>query len=290
MKIHLVDGTYELFRSFYGAPEAAAPDGREVGAVRGLLASLGSLLREPDVTHVAVAFDTVIESFRNDLFAGYKTSAGIDPRLWSQFPLAEQATRALGVVTWSMIEFEADDALATMALRAVADHRVEQVVVCTPDKDLGQVVRSTKIVQLDRRKKVVLDEAGVRAKFGVGPESIPDLLALVGDDADGLPGVPKWGMKSAATMLAHYTHLEAIPDDPREWAVTVRGAEALAASLVANRVGAALWKRLATLRFDVPLAENVDALRWRGASPQLEAFCKEIGFESFLERVPQPRS
>lgn len=289
-KVHLIDGTYELFRSFYGAPEAAAPDGREVGATRGLLASLGSLLREPGVTHVAIAFDTVIESFRNELWAGYKTGDGIDPLLWAQFPLAERAARALGLVTWSMIEFEADDALATAAVRCAADARVAQVIVCTPDKDLAQMVAGTRVVQLDRRKKQVIDEQGVQAKFGVGPASIPDLLALTGDDQDGIPGVPKWGSKSAATVLARYRHIEAIPVAAGDWQVPVRGADALAQSLAAHRAEAALWKQLATLRTDVPLSESVDDLRWRGASPELAAFCAEIGFDSFLERVPQPRS
>ena len=201
VQIHLVDGTYELFRSYYGAPPAQARDGREVGAVRGLLASLGSLLREPGVTHVACAFDTVIESFRNELYPGYKTGEGIDPLLWAQFPLAERAVAALGVVVWSMVEFEADDALATGALRYAADHRVERVWICTPDKDLAQVVKGDRIVAFDRKKKQVLDEAGVHAKFGVGPASIPDLLALVGDEQDGIPGLPRWGGKSAAVVL-----------------------------------------------------------------------------------------
>lgn len=290
MRVHLIDGTYELYRSFYGAPAATAPDGREVGGVRGLLASLASLLREAGTTHVAIAFDTVIESFRNELYAGYKTGDGIDPVLWAQFPLAEQAARALGLVTWSMVEFEADDALATMAARAAADARVEQVVVCTPDKDLAQMVAGTRIVQLDRRKKLVVDEGGVRAKFGVDPASIPDLLALVGDDQDGIPGVPKWGDKSAATVLAHYQHVEAIPLSSAQWQVVVRGADTLAQNLAAHRAEAALWKQLATLRTDVPLSESVDDLRWRGPAADLAAFCKEIGYESFLERVPVPGS
>ncbi len=287
MHVHLIDGTYELFRSFYGAPPATAPDGREVGATRGLLASVMALLRD-GATHVGIAFDTVIESFRNELFAGYKTSAGIDPLLWAQFPLAERATRALGLATWSMVEFEADDALATMAVRAAADPRVERVVVCTPDKDLGQVVRGDRIVQLDRRQQLVLDEAAVRAKFGVGPESIPDLLALVGDDADGIPGVPRWGVKSAAAVLAHYRALDAIPDDARAWAVPVRGAAALAAALAAQRDDARLYRRLATLRTDVPLAETVDALQWRGPTPELAALCRELGADGLLDRVPPP--
>lgn len=285
MNVHLVDGTYELFRAWHGAPAATAPDGREVGAVRGLLASLGSLLREPSTTHVAIAFDTVIESFRNELFAGYKTGDGIEPALWAQFPLAERAARALGLVTWSMLDFEADDALATGAARHGADPRVGTVFVCTPDKDLAQMVAGTRIVQLDRRQQRVIDEDGVRAKFGVGPSSIPDLLALVGDPQDGIPGVPKWGSKSAATVLAAYRQLEAIPTAAADWRVGVRGADALAQSLAAHRAEARLYKLLATLRTDVPLRESLDDLRWRGPAAGLDAFCREIGFERFAERM-----
>lgn len=287
MQIHLIDGTYELYRSYYGAPRATAPDGREVGAVRGLLASLGSLLREPGTTHVAIAFDTVIESFRNELYAGYKTGDGIEPALWAQFPLAEAAARALGLIVWSMVEFEADDALATGAVRHGSDARVERVFLCTPDKDLAQMVRGERIVQLDRRKKLVIDEAGVRTKFGVGPSSIPDLLALTGDDQDGIPGVPKWGSKSAATVLAHYEHLEAIPAAAADWRVAVRGVDALAQSLAAHRAEARLWKQLATLRTDVPLRESVDDLQWRGPRPELAPFCQAIGFPRFVERLAE---
>jgi 5'-3' exonuclease len=289
MHVHLIDGTYELFRSYYGAPEAQAPDGREVGATRGLLASLGALLREPGVTHVGIAFDTVIESFRNDLFAGYKTSEGIDPSLWAQFPLAEAAARALGLVVWSMVEFEADDALATAAVRCAADPRVEKVWLCTPDKDLAQIVRGERIVCLDRRKKQALDEAGVVAKFGVPPVSIPDLLALVGDEQDGIPGVPRWGSKSAAAVLAHYGHIENIPLAARDWQVTVRGAAALADNLAAHRAEAALYKQLATLRTDVPLTATLEDLRWRGPSADLPEFCAGIGFERFAERLARGR-
>jgi 5'-3' exonuclease len=286
VQVHLVDGTYELFRSFYGAPRAQAPDGREVGAVRGLLASLHSLLREPGVSHAAIAFDSVIESFRNELLAGYKTSEGIDPDLWAQFPLAERAAHALGLVVWSMVEFEADDALATAAVRCGAEARVERVVLCTPDKDLAQVIAGERIVALDRRHRSVLDEAGVRAKFGVGPPSIPDWLALVGDEADGIPGIPRWGAKSAAAVLARYEHLEAIPRAAADWDVRVRGAEALAASLHAERDAALLYRRLATLRTDVPLAESLDDLHWRGAPrDDLASLCAEIGYERFLERA-----
>ncbi len=289
MHVHLIDGTYELYRSYFGAPPATAPDGREVGAVRGLLASLVSLLGKPEVTHVGIAFDTVIESFRNGLFAGYKTGEGIEPALWAQFPLAERAMRALGLVTWSMVEFEADDALATMAVRAAADSRVERVFVGTPDKDLAQVVRGDRIVQLDRKNQVVADEAAIRTKFGVAPTSIPDLLALVGDDADGIPGLPKWGMKSAATVLAHYGTLDAIPDDAAAWAVPVRGAAGLAEVLRTHRNEARLYRTLATLRLDVPLAEDVDALRWRVARPELAPLLAELGYERLLERVPPAR-
>ncbi len=286
MQVHLVDGTYELFRSFYGAPPAQAPDGREVGAVRGLLASLMSLLREDGVTHVGIAFDTVIESFRNALFAGYKTGDGIDPALWAQFPLAEAATRALGITTWSMVEFEADDALATMAVRAAADPRVERVVVCTPDKDLAQVVQGERIVQLDRRTGQVLDASAVRGKHGVPPASIPDWLALVGDDADGIPGLPKWGSKSAAVLLAHYGTIDAIPDDHAQWAVPVRGGAGLAEVLRAHREEARLYKTLATLRTDVPIVDDVEALRWRGPTSGFAGFCQQLGAEALLARLP----
>jgi 5'-3' exonuclease len=290
MHVHLIDGTYELYRSYYGAPPAQDPNGREVGGVRGLLASLTSLLREPGVTHVGIAFDTVIESFRNELFAGYKTGEGIEPALWAQFPLAERAARALGLVVWPMVAFEADDALATMAVRAAADARVERVFVCTPDKDLAQVVCSDRIVQLDRKKQLVLDEAAVRTKFGIAPASIPDWLALVGDDQDGIPGLPRWGATSAAAVLAHYQHLEAIPDAAADWAVRVRGADALATVLREQRREAELYRTLATLRTDVPLAEDVDALRWRGPSSELAPFLRELGYERLLERVPPPRA
>lgn len=287
MHVHLIDGTYELFRSFHGAPSAQARDGREVGAVRGVLSSLGALLREPGVTHVGCAFDTVIESFRNELFAGYKTSDGIAPELWAQFPLVERAVAALGVVVWPMVAFEADDALATMAARVARDPRVERVWLCTPDKDLAQMVVGERVVGFDRRHKTVLDEAAVQAKFGVPPASIPDLLALIGDDADGIPGLPRWGSKSAAIVLAHYRHLEAIPDDAAAWQVQVRGAVALAASLRAQRDDAMLYRRLATLRTDAPLAESVDDLRWGGIRrPDLEALCAELDFDRFLERWP----
>jgi 5'-3' exonuclease len=262
VKVHLVDGTYELFRSFYGAP-AKLVKGKEVGATRGILRSLASMLGRSDVTHVGCAFDHVIESFRNDLYAGYKTGDGIDPALWNQFELAERATVALGLVTWPMIEFEADDALATGAARFALDPRVEQVVICTPDKDMAQCV-GDRVVQWDRRQDKWFDRQGVIDKFGVPPSSIPDYLALVGDSSDGYPGIPRWGAKSAAAVLAVYETVENIPDDAAKWSVNVRGKAALAESLASHRSDAALFKTLATLRTDAPLAEDVDAMRWRG--------------------------
>jgi 5'-3' exonuclease len=285
-RIHLVDGTYELFRAYFGAPKATTRDGREVGATRGILRSLFALLREPGVTHVACSFDHVIESFRNDLYAGYKTSEGVPEDLLSQFALAEQATRALGIVVWPMVEFEADDAIAAAAERWRDAPGVEQIVLCTPDKDMAQCVRGTRVVCLDRLRRRVLDEAGVIEKFGVPPASIPDWLALVGDSADGYPGVPRWGSKSAAAILAAYGHLEAIPEREAEWRVPVRGAAALAASLREHRDEVYLYRRLATLRADVPLTEQIDDLRWRGARrDQLTMLCREIEDEGFLERV-----
>jgi 5'-3' exonuclease len=285
-RIHLVDGTYELFRAYFGAPKATTRDGREVGATRGILRSLFALLREPGVTHMACAFDHVIESFRNDLYAGYKTSEGVPEDLLAQFSLAERATDALGVVVWPMVEFEADDAIAAAADRWRDAPELEQIVLCTPDKDMAQCVRGTRIVCLDRLRRRTLDDAGVIEKFGVPPASIPDWLALVGDSADGYPGVPRWGSKSAAAILAFYGHLESIPDRESEWRVEVRGAAALAASLREHRDEAYLYRRLATLRVDVPLTEQIDDLRWRGARrDQLTTLCQEIEDEGFLERV-----
>jgi 5'-3' exonuclease len=286
MHIHLVDGTYELFRAYFGAPAALSPDGAEVGATRGILRSLLSLLREEGVSHVACAFDHVIESFRNDLFSGYKTGEGVPAELMAQFPLAERAAHALGVTVWPMVEFEADDALATAAARFHKSSGVEQVLICSPDKDLAQCVRGSRVACFDRMRRRILDEPAVIAKFGVSPESIPDWLALVGDDADGIPGVPRWGGKSAAALLARYEHLEAIPDDAAQWDVAVRGAAALSESLREHRVDAALYRLLATLRTDVPLVEGIEDLRWRGAlRPELTSLCREIGDERFVERV-----
>ncbi len=267
MKVHLVDGTYELFRAFYGAPEARGRDGREVGATRGLLRSLLFLLSDPQVTHVACAFDHVIESFRNQLFAGYKTGEGIEPALLGQFELAERAVQALGLVVWPMVELEADDALAAFAARCAQQPEVTEVVICSPDKDLAQCVRGSRVVCWDRLRNRRLDEAGVVDKFGVPPSSIPDWLALVGDTADGIPGLARWGEKSAAAVLACYGHLEQIPDDAARWQVKVRGASALAAVLAGAREDVLLYRRLATLRTDVPLQESLGDLAWAGPDP-----------------------
>ena len=286
MLVHVVDGTYELFRAYFGAPKATSPQGAEVGATRGILRSLYALVRDDHVTHVASAFDHVIESFRNDLYDGYKTSEGVPADLLSQFTLAERATHALGVIVWSMVEFEADDALATAAARWGPAPGVDRVVVCTPDKDVAQCVRGSRIVAFDRMRRRMLDEPGVIAKFGVPPSSIPDWLALAGDSADGYPGVPRWGAKSAAAVLAAYGHIDAIPDEARTWSVAVRGAASLAESLRTRRDEAALYRRLATLCTDVPLAESLEDLRWRGARrDELTSLCREIGDEAFLERI-----
>jgi 5'-3' exonuclease len=286
VRVHLVDGTYELFRAFFGVPPAHDADGRPVNAIRGLLATLVSLLHEPGVSHVACAFDHVIESFRNELFAGYKTGEGVDPDLLAQFHPAEDAARALGVVVWPMVEFEADDALATAAARFRDAPGVEQVVVCSPDKDLSQCVVGTRVVCRDRRKRQDRDEDGVVARFGVRPASIPDWLALVGDTADGIPGVPGWGEKSAGAVLACYGHLERIPDAVSQWKAEVRGRDRLAASLLVRRKDAYLYRDLATLRTDVPLAETLEDLRWHGARrDDLAPLCDAIGAPELVDRV-----
>lgn len=286
MRVHLVDGTYELFRAWFGAPEASSPAGREVGATRGFLRSLAAMLRSDEVTHVACAFDQTVESFRNQLFEGYKTGEGLEPDLLSQFPLAERASQALGIVIWPMVEFEADDALASGARKFRDAPGVEQVLICSPDKDLTQCVDRTKVVTLDRRRQIVLDEDGVREKFGVSPESIPDYLALVGDAADGIPGIPRWGAKSAARVLAKWGHIEDIPKDHELWGVEVRGAATLAKNLGTRRQDALLYRRLATLRTDVPIDESLNDLRWRGPERSaLEALCEEIGERTLLDRI-----
>ncbi|HTV23514.1 MAG TPA: 5'-3' exonuclease H3TH domain-containing protein [Polyangiaceae bacterium] len=286
MRVHLVDGTYELFRAYFAWPSAKGNAGQEVNAAKGLVSTLRRLVATPGVTHVACAFDTVIESFRNDLFPGYKTGEGLDPNLLNQFGLAERACEAFGVVAWRMIEFEADDALATAAERWSREPGVDQVVICSPDKDLSQCVSGDRIVCWDRMRDIVYAEADVREKFGVSPASIPDYLALVGDTADGIPGVPRWGKKAAATLLAHYGHLEAIPHDDARWEVTIRGSRALAEELARHYEAALLYRRLATLRRDVPLGESLDDLRYRGADrDKLTAVCEEVADFSLLETV-----
>ncbi len=286
MKVHLIDGTYELFRAWFGAPEAKSPAGQEVGATRGFLRSIASMLRDAEVTHLGCAFDQTVESFRNQLFDGYKTGEGLEPELFAQFPLVERASRALGIVTWPMVDFEADDALASAAAKFGQAHEVEQVVICSPDKDLCQCVRYNEVVTLDRRREIVLDEVGVREKFGVSPESIPDYLALVGDAADGIPGVARWGAKSAAAVLGKLMHLEDIPDSHETWGVKVRGAATLAQNLREHRDDAMLYRTLATLRTDVPIAESLDELRWIGPDrPALESLCEELGERTLPDRI-----
>jgi 5'-3' exonuclease len=288
LKVHLVDGTYELFRAYYGAPKRANASGREVGASTGLLRSLVLLLRGDDVTHVACAFDHVIESFRNELFDGYKTGEGIEAELWEQFELAEDVTRALGIVTWPMVDFEADDALATAATRFARENDVRQVVIASPDKDLTQCVEGDRVVCWDRRRQIVLDESGVREKFGVLPASIPDYLALVGDAADGIPGIAGWGKKSAAQLLDCYAHVESIPDDAADWEVKPRRADVLASNLRGEREEALLYRKLATLRLDVPLEEDLAVLEWRGADRRrVEALADVLDDEDLIERVPR---
>ena len=275
MEVHLVDGTYELFRHYYALPSARDKDGREIAAVRGVLASVLGMMKA-GATHVAVATDHVIESFRNQLWPGYKTSDGIEPDLFAQFPILEEVLAAAGVVVWPMVEFEADDALAAAAVAAARDPRVERVIICTPDKDLAQCVQGTRIVQLNRRTRVTIDEAGVVQKFGVSPTSIPDYLALVGDAADGYPGLRGWGAKSSAAVIAKFLHIENIPHDWREWQVNAANASALAGTLSRERDQALLFRTLATLRTDIPLFDDVDQLRWKGPSPAFAAIGQRL--------------
>jgi 5'-3' exonuclease len=292
MKIHLIDGTYELFRHHFGAPAKQAPDGREVGATLGLLRSLLMLLQRDDVTHVAVAFDHVIESFRNDLYPGYKTGAGVNPNLLAQFPLAEEAAAALGVVIWPMVEFEADDAIGTAAAWFNQSESVEQIIIGSPDKDLAQMVSGDRIVCWDRRREIIIDEAGVIDKYGVSPGSIPDWLAVVGDSADGFPGIPGWGAKSASSVLAQYKKLESIPRDAAQWqvnAIRPGRAASLAESLTRNWEEALLFRKLATIRTDVPLEETIEDLKWQGARKELTEFCKRMGDEKIPSRVSRWR-
>jgi 5'-3' exonuclease len=290
MKIHLVDGTYELFRSFYGPPPKKAPDGREVGATVGLVRSLLLLINDTGATHLGCAFDHVVESFRNDLYEGYKTGEGIDPNLFSQFPLAEEAVTKLGIVAWPMVEFEADDAIASAAVRFKDDPEVDQVVICSPDKDLAQIVSGDHVVCWDRRREIVYDEAAVIEKYGVSPVSIPDYLALVGDSADGIPGIPAWGAKSSATLLSKFQHIEGIPEDTEQWDMTAGRARRLAENLAAHRGEVSLYRELTTLRTDVPLEEKLVDLEWRGAHESFKEFCVQLGANDIPERVPRWRS
>lgn len=284
MNVHLIDGTYELFRHFFAVPAAADVNGQEVGAVRGVLHSVLSMI-ERGATHIGVATDHVVESFRNDLYPGYKTSAGVPPELLSQFPILEEALDAMGVVVWPMIYYEADDALAAAAAKAALDERAGQVIICTPDKDLSQCVVGNRVVQLDRRRDALRDEAGVIAKFGVKPESIPDYLAVVGDSADGFPGVPGWGPKSASLVLSPYVHLEAIPKNWRQWHSSIRGAERLASSLFGLWSDALLFRTLATLRLDVPVFDTLDELLWKGPRPGFEEQCLRMKSPELLTRA-----
>jgi 5'-3' exonuclease len=287
MKIHLLDGTYELFRGFYGPPGKKAPDGREVGAILALLRSLLALISGSGATHIACAFDHVIESFRNDLFPGYKTGEGVDPQLLEQFPLAEEAVSALGLVVWPMVEFEADDAIASAVVRFQDEPAVDQIVICSPDKDLAQLVRGSRVVCWDRRRDIVYDEDAVIEKYGVPPASIPDWLALVGDSADGIPGVPSWGARSAAVVLSRYGHLDAIPDDHLQWGLSAGRALRLAGNLGAHKDEAFLYRHLATLRRDVPLEQSLSDLEWRGAREQLRELCAGLGANDLPDRVPR---
>ena len=284
MDVYLIDGTYELFRHYFAVPAAADVNGQEIGAVRGVLNSVLSMI-EGGATHIGVATDHVVESFRNDLYPGYKTSEGVPPELLSQFPILEAALEAMAVLVWPMVYFEADDALASAAAKSALDARVRQVLICTPDKDLGQCVVGTRVVQLDRRQNLLRDEAGVVAKFGVKPESIPDYLAVVGDSADGFPGVRGWGAKAAASALSHYVHLEGIPKEWAEWHPSIRKARALSESLFAAWDDALLFRTLATLRLDVPVFETVEDLRWRGPRESFEGYCRNMNAAGLLKRV-----
>jgi 5'-3' exonuclease len=288
MKLHVVDATFELFRAFYSRPPRRAPDGRPVNAVQGLVDSMLSLLREPDVTHVGAATDHVIESWRNDLYPGYKSSAGVDPDLLAQFTDAERALAALGMPVWAMVEDEADDAIATAVERFGGDPRVEQIVICSVDKDLSQLVDGTRVVLRDRMRRVTYDEAGVVEKFGVSPSSIPDYLALVGDSSDGFPGLPGWGSKSASAVLARWGHLDAIPRSALDWEVPVRNATRLAATLDEQRASAVLYRTLATLNRDSDIAATrvLDDLEWTGVPrATFLALCEELGFDTVRERI-----
>jgi 5'-3' exonuclease len=275
MDVHLIDGTYELFRHFFAVPAAQDAAGNEVGAVRGVLQSVLFLI-ESGATHVAVATDQIIESFRNELYPGYKTGDGIDPNLFAQFPILEEALVAMGVMVWAMVEYEADDALASAAAKAAQDNSVARVLICTPDKDLAQCVVGTRVVQFDRMRNILRDEAGVVTKWGVKPESIPDYLAVVGDSADGFPGLPGWGPKAASSIFSQFPHLEDIPKDWRKWPTSLRGGQRLASTLFEKWNDAVLYRTLATLRFDVPVFDSVDELRWRGPTAAFGRYCERL--------------
>jgi 5'-3' exonuclease len=284
MDVYLIDGTYELFRHFFAVPSTKDASGQEIGAVRGVVTSVLSMI-EGGATHLGVATDHVVESFRNDLYPGYKTAEGVDPALLSQFPILEEALESMGVVVWPMVEFEADDALASAAAKSAQDALVKQVFICTPDKDLSQCVVDARVVQLDRRQNIVRDEAGVVAKFGVQPQSIPDYLAVVGDSADGFPGVKGWGAKGAASVLSQYPHLENIPKDWKEWDPSIRKASGLAESLFSSWDDALLFRTLATLRLDVPVFDTIDDLRWKGPRPHFEDYCRRMKSPDLVRRV-----
>jgi 5'-3' exonuclease len=289
MDVHLIDGTYELFRHFFAVPSATDAQGQEIGAVRGVATSILSMI-ESGATHIGVATDHVVESFRNDLYPGYKTSEGVQPELLSQFPILEEVLDEMGVVVWPMVQYEADDALASAAGKAAQDDRVTKVLICTPDKDLSQCVDGTRVVQLDRRRNILRDEAGVVAKFGVKPQSIPDYLAVVGDSADGFPGLRGWGAKAAALTLSQYPHLEDIPKNWQAWHPSIRKARLLSESLFDAWNDALLFRTLATLRLDVPVFDTVEDLRWRGPRPNFEEYCRRMKAPDLLRRVASARS
>jgi 5'-3' exonuclease len=284
MDVYLIDGTYELFRHFFAVPAAADVNGQEVGAVRGVLTSVLSMI-ERGAAHIGVATDHVVESFRNDLYPGYKTSEGVAPELLAQFPVLEEALEAMGVMVWPMVYYEADDALASAAAKAAKDDRVRQVLICTPDKDLSQCVVGTRVVQLDRRRDILRDEVGVVAKFGVKPQSIPDYLAVVGDSADGFPGISGWGAKAAAQTFSQYPHLEDIPKDWREWHSSIRKARVLSESLFNGWSDSLLFRILATLRLDVPVFDSIEDLRWKGPRSDFEEHCQRLKSPDLLRRV-----
>jgi 5'-3' exonuclease len=286
MDVYLIDGTYELFRHFFAVPSSTDKGGQEIGAVRGVLGSVFSMI-EAGVTHLGVATDHVVESFRNELYPDYKTSEGVPPELLSQFPILEEALQAMGVAVWPMTYFEADDALASAAAKAAKDDRVKQVIICTPDKDLAQCVVGNRIVQLDRRREITRDEAGVEEKFGVKPTSIPDFLAVTGDSADGYPGIAGWGQKGAALVLSQYSHLENIPKDWHKWHPSIRRARPLAESLFSAWDDALLFRTLATLRLDTPVFENVDDIRWTRPQASFEAYCERINAQGLYRRLSE---